>query len=208
MEYFVKIIEALAWPVTVFVLVIIFRGEVSKILDRITSLKYKDFEANFEKQLREAEQQAEHIRSERAPAELGTTDRLTSPQVTVHDQLLRIAEVSPRAAITEAWREVESAATNAAETAGLEAPRRMPINHLVRELIRERIFSDTALPLFDRLRRLRNEAAHAPEFIIDQGEVERYVDLALRLANDLFHAGNALALVRGRMNFVGRESDH
>jgi len=207
MEYVIKLVEALAWPVTIFGLVLIFRSELTRIMSRLTSFKYKDFEANFDKQLRMAEQQAEHIHLERALTEPPSTDMPAPPQLTIHDQLIRIAEVSPRAAITEAWRNIETAAIEAAETAGVEIPRRLPINHLVRELIQERIFSKEALPLFDGLRRLRNDAVHAPEFVIEQGEVERYVDLSLRLAHDLFHAGNALALGRGRLELVEVEPD-
>ena len=93
----------------------------------------------------------------------------------------------------------------AAQRAGLDVSRNLPVNHLVRELIRQGIFSDEALPVFNRLRQLRNEAVHAPDFAVEQPEVERYVDLALRLEQDLLHAGNALGLLSGTVNFATKD---
>jgi hypothetical protein len=62
--------------------------------------------------------------------------------------------------------------------------------------------SDDAVDVFDRLRRLRNEAVHAPEFAFEYLDVEPYIELALRLEQNLFHAGNAVAIARGRRTLI------
>jgi hypothetical protein len=55
MEHTVEIIKAIAWPVAAVWLGYIFSGEIKKLLGRVSSLKYKDMEASFEKELAEAE---------------------------------------------------------------------------------------------------------------------------------------------------------
>ena len=94
---------------------------------------------------------------------------------------------------------MELAAADAARVAGIDAPPKSSVTLVVRSLVREGVFSEGAVEVFDRLRRLRNEAVHAPEFALDYVEVEPYIELALRLAQDLFHAGNAVALARGHV---------
>jgi len=191
MDTVVKLVEILVWPVTVVVLICLFRRDLSGLLTRLASLKYKDVEAIFRDELPQAEAQAEYVRIGETQAE-----PVALPQ-TIYEQLLRVADISPRAAIAEAWRYVEAAAVKAAQTAGLELPRALPVNHLVRQLVREGIFADNAVALFNRLRRLRNEAVHSSNFALDQDAAQRYIDLALRLEQELLHASNALGIARG-----------
>lgn len=193
MDTIVKLVEILVWPVTVVVLLYLLRKDLSGLLSRLASLKYKDVEAIFRDELRQAEAQAEHIRTGETQAEP------TAPPKTIYEQLLRVADISPRAAIAEAWRYVEAAAVKATQTAGLELPGALPVNHLVRHLVQAGLFSDNAVVLFDRLRRLRNEAVHSSDFALDQDEAQRYINLALRLEQELFHAGNALGIARGKV---------
>ncbi len=66
----------------------------------MSSLKYKDMEANFDKQLAKAESEAKSITVNKKPDE----------NLSQTEQLLRIANVSPRAAIVEACTLIEMAA--------------------------------------------------------------------------------------------------
>lgn len=190
-DHLLRFIEVLAWPTTVLILAAVFRHEVAKVVARLSSFKYREFEANFDRELRQVKEGARSVRTSKVEAPL------SSPEPTEYEQLLRIAETSPRAAIAEAWRQVELAAADAARVAGIDAPPRSSVTLVVRSLVREGVFSEGAVEVFDQLRRLRNEAVHAPEFALDYVKVEPYIDLALRLAQDLFHAGNAVALARG-----------
>ena len=190
-RYGVQVLEAIAWPLVIVIVVYALRPHLANVLDRLSSLRYKGVVASFGTELGRAEAEATDLRideSQGKPAE---------PTQTVYDQLCRIAEISPRAAVSEAWRYVGAAAAEAANAAGTDLPRGGTVTSLVLELVRQRIFSEEAVPVFERLRRLRNEAVHAPEFVLDPGEVERYIDLALRMEQELYHAGTALGVVRG-----------
>lgn len=91
----------------------------------------------------------------------------------------RIAEVSPRAAIIEAWRLIEDAAGRSGFVQGASIPR---INAalFVNWFVREGKLAVDSEAAFDALRDLRNQAAHAPEFSISSAEAQRYLRLAAR----------------------------
>ena len=67
MEHFVEIIKAIAWPIAIVWLGYVFRSEVRQLLGRMSSLKYKDMEANFDKQLAKAESEAKSITVNKKP---------------------------------------------------------------------------------------------------------------------------------------------
>lgn len=199
MEYIVKLIEALAWPLTILFLAFGFRNQISKAFLRLTSFKYKEFEARFGEDLKEIEPHAQGVITDKSKIEAVSSLRLPSAELSLWDHFINIAEISPRAAITEAWRHLEMSAKGAARTAGLNMSSRFPEREVVKELIKEKIFSQESLSVFEKLRKLRNEVVHAPEFTLDQNQIEKYIELSLSLAEDLYDAGNALGLVRGKL---------
>lgn len=189
MEYVVRIIEALTWPATVLAIVWVFRSQLAKLCARITTLKYGDFEASFEREIREL---AGRRVIESLPEQMARTEPETD-----FKRLARLASISPRAAITEAWIEVEKEGDRVAEILDLDTRRKPALPQVIRRLIQQRIFSESASEVFDRARRLRNRAAHAPEFSLEQNEAESYIDLCLHLAHELWNAGNALEFMQG-----------
>lgn len=180
MENFVKLIEALAWPVAVLIFAFSFRTELRKVLNRISKLKYKELEATFDKELSQVENRTKlYVHAE---------DKIlveTPAEKSVYVQLLRIAEVSPRAAITEAWRKLESAVDQLAASMGMDAKSPMSGVKAIRSLIQKEQVDSSLLEDYNRLRKLRNQAAHAEEFDISQTEAERYAALAIEIAGFL-----------------------
>ena len=173
MEHFVEIVKALAWPISAVWLGYIFRAEVRQLLSRVSSLKYKDMEASFEKKLTEAENTAKTIQN---PEKEETVEELTQKE-----QLLRIAEVSPRAAVVEAWTLIETAALKNGLWTGSAIKRTNP-KMIIEHLQKTKKFSPESLELIENLRRIRNQASHMPDFAISQGEAERYLGLAAQSA--------------------------
>lgn len=184
---FIKLIDALsrllgsiAWPAAATLIGFSFRSELRGLFGRLESLKYKDAEAKFNKQLLEAEQSAPPVSSQ---AKDEWQEASVRGMFTQYEQIRRIAEISPRAAILEAWIDVEVAIYAAAKRAGLEVKGPANTYLLVRNLVSLEKISKDILPFFERLRKLRNEAAHLPDFVLDQVEADKYLDLALGLAN-------------------------
>ena len=167
MNYIVEIVKALAWPIAAIWLGYVFRGEVRQLLARMSQFKYRDFEAKFDKDLARAEAEAAKVPVSQK-AELPGPDTLSKLE-----QLHRIAEVSPRAAIMEAWVLLETEAKEAGFKEGLQQP---TIYYLA---MYERL-PEVSWPLIQQLRQLRNKAAHLPDFVLTQEEAERYLELAVK----------------------------
>ncbi|MBC8527259.1 MAG: hypothetical protein H8D22_10505 [Candidatus Cloacimonetes bacterium] len=183
MEHLIKLVETLAWPAAAIWLSYIFRSEIRKLLGRVSALKYKDIEAKFEKELTAAEEEAKKAIPEKAKFISGDEESVyPAPYDSRYEQLLRIADESPRAALLEAWIEVESSLSEAAEKFNIYNSRRVPPRKVVIELINTGKYAKTILPLFEDLRGLRNEAAHAPQFVPSKRQTRRYLQMAIEMA--------------------------
>jgi hypothetical protein len=169
---------------TVLVLGLLFRSELRGVVSRLTRVKYKDLEAQFDRELREAEKRAKEI------PEVRGDSRLHLQGSAEHPRLFRLAQISPRAAVVEAWREVELATSRAARAAGLPVEGRIAGTRHLQKLVQQGVVGGSFVPLYEQLRRLRNEAAHAAEFDIDQTEAERYLDVALTIVDGLDRVGS------------------
>ncbi|WP_419535602.1 hypothetical protein [Endozoicomonas sp.] len=185
MEHIVKLIDSLAWPIAAIWLGYIFRGELQKLLGRMSQVKYKDLEAKFEKNLESAEKEAKKVAPDTSENKKHIYDEepiYPDPYAEKYEQLLRIAEESPRAALLEAWVEVEKELLIAAENNGIKFQRAPSPRKLIIELINTGQYVKTILPLFEDLRKLRNDAAHVPEFMPTNKQTRRYLQLAIELA--------------------------
>jgi len=176
MDIVIQLVDALAWPVTVLLLARLFRSELRGVLTRLSRLKYKGVEATFERELEAIEAEVEAIPGRRALPPSADVD---------DDRVLRLAAISPRASITEAWREVELATMRAAQAQRIDVAGPIAETRALRTLVAQGRVSEDVLPIYDRLRRLRNQAAHAQDFEIDADEAQRYASLALELARTL-----------------------
>lgn len=173
MEHFVEIVKALAWPIAAIWIGYIFRSEVRQLLGRVSSFKYKNVEASFEKILVQAEKSANNIEKPKL--------KETDLELSQKEQLLRIAEVSPRAAIVEAWTIIETAAMKNGLWTGAAIKRTNP-KMILDHLESSGKFSHYSLELINQLRQIRNRASHLPEFAVTQDDAERYLDLAVKSA--------------------------
>ena len=177
MDNFVKLIDALAWPIAVLILAFGFRTELRNIFRRMSKFKYKELEAIFDNELSQVENRSKlYIEPEEKPL-----SETPEEEKNEYVQLLRIAEVSPRASITESWRKIESVADQIASGMGME--RRSPGNSkkAISSLVLKKQINPSLLEDYNNLRKLRNQAAHAEEFDISQTEAERYAALAIEI---------------------------
>jgi hypothetical protein len=181
MELLVQLLIGIAWPIAVIWIAYFFKGELRLLLQRMSQFKYKDVEAKFEGGLAEAEAKA--IAIEKSTPSLPPRPELTSKL----EQLRRISDVSPRAAILEAWVLVEEAAGKSGFVQGATIPRVNP--HLfVEELVRLGKLPTGSDKLLDHMRRLRNQAAHLSDFSLNQDEADRYLQLAARMSELILNA--------------------
>ena len=174
MELVVNLIVGIAWPVAVVWIAYVFKGELKSLLRRVSQLKYKDLEAQFGAGLALAESEVSSLQA--APPAAPRPELLSKLE-----SLRRISDVSPRAAILEAWVLVEDAAGRSGFVQGASIPR-INLHLYVEELVRLGKLPAGSDSLLDQMRKLRNQAAHMPDFTVDQDEADRYLQLATRMS--------------------------
>ncbi|MGE6568160.1 DUF4145 domain-containing protein [Shewanella vesiculosa] len=172
MDNFVEILNALAWPATVIWLGYMFRAELRLLLGRLTRVKHGSTEFGFGEGLKEAE-----VLAQKTPI-----DHVPPKRDIDHEEiLLRIAEVSPRAAVVEAWTLIENAAVKKGLVKGTVMPK-VFIKDILEHLQQSGKFSPQSIDLILKLKQMRNHATHMPDFAITQDEAERYLRLAAKSA--------------------------
>jgi len=196
LELIVRIIEALIWPITILILLFLFRLQIVKLIQRVKEISYKDLKLI----LQEAEETAKTIK----PPKLLDQKILKIEPVTLEafpsERISQIASISPHLAIIEAWLEIERALTEAALKFGFEATTFTQLRKVIEKLIKDNILERNVLDLFNYLRTIRNRAAHTHELDISISDSMRYVELALEftktiniatLASDIIHKDRA-----------------
>jgi len=174
-----ELIKTLIWPLTVLVIVILLRKPIVGLIPLLQRIRYKDFELEFGRQIRE-------VRAE-ANEELPPPRKVEAEIPQAPDPLLALASVSPRAAVIESWRHVETAALDAAQRNNVPLKYRdaaSPVR-VIRALENANVVDPAVMAIFHDLRALRNQAAHAPEFALSTEAVLEYVELAKRLIDYL-----------------------
>lgn len=173
MEHLVELVKAIAWPAAAIWLGYLFRTELRQLLGRVSAVKYGDVEASFGQNLDKAEKDAQGIVSPKS--------EVSEEELSKKELLLRIAEVSPRAAVVEAWTLIEMAAMKNGIWSGAAIKRTNP-KMILDHLEASGKFSPVSLKLVQQLKQIRNQATHLPDFAITQSEAERYLDLAIKSA--------------------------
>lgn len=177
--FIAALVKSLAWPAMVLILVLLLRKELRGLIPLLTKLKYKDIELEFGRKVEQLQARvAVELPEPKAPAlPPGPLERMA-----------RLAEASPRAAVLEAWRELEVAATERVRRAVIAAggdPSKMRPPEVLSELQKDKTLSRTAAEMLPVLRELRNRAAHAPEFAISSESALNYANVVSRITREL-----------------------
>ncbi|EGR1737547.1 hypothetical protein D5Q56_20200 [Vibrio parahaemolyticus] len=172
MEHVVKIIEALAWPVTVLIAVFALRKPLIALLPQLKVLKYKELEVEFEKELETLSLKA-HVSKAKLNVEATVDDEETD------FYLQQVKELSPRAAIMEAWLGLESNAIATAQHFGL-APKnkRLTFASTLKALTSGEVLTPEDASNINELRMLRNKAVHDLQFSVSDTEAAKFMEIA------------------------------
>lgn len=183
--FFAQIIGSLAWPAVAVFIVILLRDKITELIPRLKKFRHKETEIEF------TEGVTELVQERQAQGVQGNEVEQTDEYQDQFNFLSRLAEISPRSAVLEAFRIVEAAAAKKAARIypDLESRYAKSPLHLQKLLIKGDVLTKNEFHQFDQLRRLRNEAAHAEEFGVKGMPVEAYIDISLSMASRL-DAGN------------------
>ncbi|HAT7731448.1 DUF4145 domain-containing protein [Klebsiella pneumoniae] len=178
MSTIVDLVSALVWPGVTVWFINKYGDDVKSLILRLSRIKMGGAEAEFAENLDVAEA-------------LAIDTPVVNIKDAVHDEdtefsrrlsaLQRIADVSPRAAIMESWLLIEEAAGKAGFVQGATIPR-INIPLFLDWLVREHRIDKNTAKLVEKMRHLRNSAAHLRDFELTRDEAERYLKLATRLS--------------------------
>src|SRR5215469_3494890 len=177
-DVIVKLVSALAWPVTVLICVLVLRPFLSRLVPLIRTLKYSDVEIQFGQEVAQlkiaAAQSTESV----------VVDATVRP---IWEDLVRLAAVKPRTAIVRAWDKVEETLIRVAKDRKIEAARavwQMPMV-LGAVMLNKGEISTEKYELLSKLRQLVNAAEHAPIDTVNPDDAAEFVGLAMRMAASL-----------------------
>jgi hypothetical protein len=174
-----KLVEALAWPSVVVGVLLFLRNELPSIVRSLRKLKFKDVEMEFgeaAKALAAETKRAMPVTDQDFPV-MGLSYNA------VLSRLSDLADLSPRAAILEAWLLVEASAAeylrkhHSAPRTPFPGPLR-----LLEGLRQAEVLTPPQEAAFEHLRRLRNDAVHTPDAEFTTIAVANYVESALAMA--------------------------
>lgn len=174
LSFIEKIVASLAWPLATLTMILLLKNEIAEVLPKLTKFKAGPLEAEFEKEVRELKRTATAQKTEYA------INEPQAPYSAFRAEVTRLAEIKPSAAILEAWIQIENAARNAlkSQSTSVGSSSYIPASRLSTPLLEQKILSATEAETFDKIRKLRNEVAHAQGFAPTRESAQEFAEVA------------------------------
>ncbi len=169
--FIAEIIKAVAWPSAVIALVILLRKPIVELVPLMKKLKYKELELEFAQEIEELKS---HVGN-------ALTKRNGEPDLqTVSSKAMDLVSYSARAAIIEAWIELEAVAVEKASSFWNQAPSEAFRNDpkLGDYLHKCKVLDDKQVVIYKKLRKLRNKSAHSEDLNLSEKDARSYVNMA------------------------------
>ncbi len=179
-----NLISSIIWPLIVIFIVILLRNPLRELIRdlgrRLHSIKFPGGEAEFSQELAEIREAADEANLPPVEAVPIGEPLLLRVEGDV-SQWARLAELSPTAAITEVWRQVENAMREAARRFEIPESETHSAIALIRALGKRQALSAETIAIVSDLRGIRNTAAHGMKVEISQSDAIEYISLARRI---------------------------
>jgi hypothetical protein len=173
LTFIAEMTKAISWPAAIVTAVFIFRDPLLKLLRELKRLKWKNVEVEFDKEVKKAK------------AELSDIQRVTASEEYISDdyetRLLSLLETSPKAAVLEAWLQVEREAYGLLKNKNVALPPNLSPIRLLELLLKHKLIDKNGQNLFNTIRKLRNRAVHEYENEISENAALDYLDMASKM---------------------------
>ena len=162
--------KALAWPATLIVALLLLRKPLVSLIPFIRRLKFKELEMEF----------SEQVQALKSEAKIDETLEIDTPA-------MNILSFSTRAAVLEAWIELENVATSLAASFWRSSNTSPFKNYakLGHYLHQCGVLNDSQLKSFEKLRKLRNQLVHTEEVELTENDAKAYIMVASNLASQI-----------------------
>lgn len=170
------LIQSLAWPVTVVVVVTLLRNDLSQLLSNVRKFRHKDTEIDFAKTVREVGNEiGSYSDSQKL---IGEPDEL--------------ALLSPRGSILESWIRIENALMDFNQRRGLSFSDKkygVGVNRKnILQILDHEVLQKSSIKALRKLRELRNEAVHMTDSSISPTVANEYSYMANQLVLEIENA--------------------
>jgi hypothetical protein len=162
-----SIINSLAWPTAIVVIICVMREPLSGLLNKLTGLKAAGIEAQFGKEVAQAKDEI------RTGGVVSASPALAQNEKATLEQRFRLlAEASPQGAVIEAWAPFETAALEATLALGMGYIR--GVLQAVDALVDAGMLTKEEADIVFRFRKLRNAVVHARTLDLPEETVADY----------------------------------
>jgi hypothetical protein len=175
----VELVKALAWPLTILIIALFLKDEIRQLISGIKTARWGDKEVEFRQRVEQLASEAEVQLKEPGFDE-------DIDEESAFSRAYRLLEYSRRAAIIEAWIELEEAIKDVYTTyIDLKPPSHISVVRMAETLHNEGFLDKEDRDFFDSLWNLRNDAVHNADFDTDVHTARLYVDISRRLASQV-----------------------
>jgi hypothetical protein len=143
------VIGSLAWPLCIFIVVLLFKKDIRSLLGRLTSTKIKDFEATFADQNVLSKEIAQKVKQRGITVSSGD----------ISAKVTEIANINPSAAVLYAYSQLEmSVRDKVKQIDPLENT--YLVNNMPRLLFKKQRIDQETFELLNKMRQTRNAVGH------------------------------------------------
>ncbi len=171
-----NIITSIAWPTTVITVVFMLKYQLEQLIGRLSRVKWKEAEAVFSETIIKLAKETSEITSP-------NNYKSTALQDTA-EHLRKLASISPKSAILEAFCVLENAAIKAAKLSPKYSGDYKGIINIIQLLTGKPLMAQHGKQIFE-LFKLRNQVAHSDTFDMSRFLVQEYIDICLSIADFL-----------------------
>jgi hypothetical protein len=159
LQFIESLVRSLAWPVTVFALVFLLRTPLRQVLLTLTSLRYKDLELDFGRELKQLEEKARSI--DITPAQPKSLFANKDSSQLINDAA-KLTQEFPQAAVAIGWQAIEDELASAIMRLAIspDPPSHGSAAKNVQLLREHGVIDEATVELLNRMRKLRNMAVH------------------------------------------------
>lgn len=175
-----NVVSSMAWPTAAVAGVYVLRSSLAGVFNRLTGVDWNALHIDFQRDLAEAQALTIDDPLRSLP--------LTDQEVPVEERhyLLKLAELSPRALVTEAWAPVEAAAKHALASISPSRGKLPRASALIGQALADAgLLSESEFEIFTLLRNMRNRVSHEPDSVITADEALQYAVLADHLTRGI-----------------------
>jgi hypothetical protein len=193
MQFIASMVGSLAWPIAIIVILVVFHRPLVRVIESLRRLSYKGIDIDFGQELAKVAATPAAEALLKAPVEPAKVDDHTEAasgtlDSDINPEIATLVAISPAAAVVQAWQQIEHSLRDAMKRLGFD--KRLQDGNYLRQTVLLRdggYIDDETSRLLNSLRKLRNQATHAPETgqIINSEDALDYARLVKLVARRL-----------------------